>query len=269
MTTQLGVYRAMCVLFGYRSRLIRSISQEMKQRYAGSVLGLAWTALYPVLLLSLYALIYVVIFRVRPPTLNQYEYVVLVFSGLVPLLAFNESLMVSVSSLVSNRSLLLNTVFPAELIPVRAVLAAQAPSAVSLIITMTAGFLLGRTGWSALIAVPILWTLLVMFVIGLGWVLSLLTLVLRDIQHVLGLLLMALTILSPFAFTPDMVPPALRSLLYLNPLSYFVLSFQQVITYGQLPPFKLLLPVCVLSVGVFVGGLWFFLRAKHVFFDYA
>lgn len=256
-------------LSSYRHRLFKSVLQEVRQRYAGSVLGVAWAVLYPLLLLSLYALIYVFIFRIRPPSLTTYEYVILVFSGLVPLLAFNESLMASVSSLVSNRNLLLNTFFPAELIPVRAVLAAQTPSIVSILTTLLGGCLLGRTSWNAFITVPVLWILLIMFVTGLGWILSLLTLVARDIQHALGLILMALIILSPFAYTPEMVPASLRAMLYLNPLSYFVLSFQQAITYGHWPPPALFAPMLVLSLGTFVGGFWFFQRAKHAFFDYA
>lgn len=269
MNGRLGLIRSLAVLTRYHSRLLRSVLEEVRQRYAGSVFGLSWAVIYPILLLSLYAMIYVVIFKVRPASLSEYEYVILVFSGLVPLLAFNDALMSSTSSLLSNRSLLMNTVFPAELIPVRAVLAAQVPSLSSITITLAAGYWMGRTGWQAPFAIPVLWLLLLMFAVGLGWMLSLLTLVARDIQHMLGLILMALVILSPFAFTPDMVPAGLKSLLYVNPLSYFVLSFQQVIAYGRWPEPVYFLPVLALSFGSFFGGFWFFLRTKYVFFDYA
>ena len=269
MNGRLGLFRSLSVLARYHPRLYQSVLEEVRQRYAGSVFGLSWAILYPTLLLSLYAMIYVVVFKIRPASLNEYEYVVLVFSGLVPLLAFNDAVMASTSSLISNRSLLMNTVFPAELIPVRAVLAAQVPSLSSITITLVAGYWMGRTGLQAPFAIPVLWLLLLMFAVGLGWMLSLLTLVARDIQHMLGLILMALVILSPFAFTPDMVPAGLKSLLYINPLSYFVLSFQQVIAYGRWPDPVYFLPVLALSFGSFFGGFWFFLRTKYVFFDYA
>lgn len=268
MTPSLGYWRSLRVLFAFRSRLLRSVRQEVRQRYAGSVLGLAWAFVYPLLLLGLYSVVYVAIFKVRPATLDSYDYVVLVFSGLVPLLAFNESLMSAVSSLASNRALLMNTVFPAELIPVRAILAAQLPTLFAMAVTMIAGFALGRTGWESLVAVPLLWILLVLFVTGLGWMISLVTLIVRDIQHVLGLVLMALMILSPFAYTPDMVPASLRAILYLNPLSYFVLGFQQTVAYGAWPQMSSLIPAAVLSIGTFLLGFWFFNSAKHVFFDY-
>jgi len=268
MSKNFGIFKSLKVLLHYRERLFQSVVQEVRMRYAGSVFGLGWAVVYPLLLLSLYALIYVVIFKVRPTSLSEWEYVALVFSGLVPLLAFNESLMMSVSSLASNRSLLMNTVFPAELIPVRAILAGQIPSLFAMAATLVLGYAVGRTSWQAPIVVPVIWFFLLLFVIGIGWFLSLLTLVFKDIQQFLGLLLMMLIILSPFAYPPDMVPSGLRAILYLNPLSYFVLSFQQAIAYGSWPDLAVFLPACVISLATFFGGYAFFKRAKYAFFDY-
>lgn len=240
---------------------------DVRHRYAGSVLGLAWAVLYPLLLLTIYSIVYVFIFKVRPQSLDEYQYLVLVFSGLTPLLAFNETLVSASSSLTANRSLLLNTVFPAELIPVRAVLAAQVPSLMALFLTLIGGYSMGLTGWEALPSIPVLWVLLVLFVCGLSWVLSLLNLILRDIQQGLGLILMLMMILSPFAYTPDMVPDRLKLLLYFNPMSYFVLSFQQVICYGKWPSLSTVGPAAAIALIAFFGGFWMFHRTKYVFFD--
>lgn len=259
----------MQLLWRYRHRLREGVTSDIRMRYAGSVLGFTWALLYPVLLLSIYSVLYLMIFKVRPAGLAPDAYVVLVFSGLVPLLAFNESLMAATSSLLSNRSLLLNTVFPAELIPLRAILAGQFPSLMGVIVTVIGATCLGLTHLSAIIMVPLLWVLLLMFVTGIGWVLSLVVLVARDIQQALGLVLMVLTILSPFAYTPDMVPAAMKFVLYFNPLSYFVLSFQQVICYGTWPSWDLMLAVLALGVGSFTLGFRMFMKTKHVFFDYA
>jgi lipopolysaccharide transport system permease protein len=245
------------------------VTQELRQRYAGSVLGLGWAVLYPFLLLALYAVVYLFIFRVRPASLDEKAYVVLVFSGLVPVLAFVEALMTSAGSLSANRHLLLNTVFPAELIPLRAVIAAQVPSLAALAITIIAAALLGRISVGALLVLPLVWVLLVMFAAGIAWFLSLITLVFRDIQQAIGLLGMVLLILSPVAFTPDMVPERLKALLYANPLSYFVMSYQRIICYGEMPRGIHLAVAAALGVGLYIAGYAFFRRAKHAFFDYA
>jgi lipopolysaccharide transport system permease protein len=264
-----GFFADLIILWRFRERLTDGIIQDVRQRYAGSLLGSTWVVLYPTALLAIYAVVYVAVLRVRPPTMDEYSYVVLVFSGLVPLLSFNEALIGSTGALVANRSLLLNTVFPAELIPVRAALAAQVPSLCGLAITLAAALAVGRGSWVTPLGVALLWTLLVVFATGLGWILALVTLVLRDIQQSLGLVLMALLVLSPVAYTPEMVPRSLKLLIYLNPLSYFVLGFQTVICHGQWPEPIILLATLGLALGAFSLGFWFFRRAKFIFFDYA
>lgn len=267
MRPQSNILHHLLVLPNYWKRLVSGVMTDLRQRYAGSALGLVWALLYPLLLLSIYSVVYLFIFKIRVPSLDQYGYLILVFSGLTPLLAFNEALINATSSLTTNKALLLNTVFPAELIPVRAILAGQLPSLLALVITLFAATTMGRTEWNALIALPLLWLLLVMFICGLGWILSLVSLVLRDIQQGLALVLMILMIMSPFAYTPDMVPTAMKAILYFNPLSYYVMSFQEVICYGHWPSLSNIVPALFISLGTFIGGFWVFIKTKTVFLD--
>lgn len=269
MNAHLGIFRSLQVLSGYRYRVLEGVIHDIRQRYSGSAFGSLWIFLFPLLQLGIYAGLYSVVFKIRVPGLSETGYVVLVFSGLVPLMAFNEALNAATSSLTANRNLLLNTVFPAELIPLRAALSAHATSLIGLAITLIIGFVLGRTSWQAILLVPIFWILLLMFAMGIGWMFSLLSLVARDIQHGLGLVIMLLFVLSPFAYTPEMVPVVLKPIIYLNPLSYFVLTFQQLICYGAWPDPIAAGGAVVLGVGSFFAGFSVFQRAKYVFFDYA
>jgi lipopolysaccharide transport system permease protein len=233
------------------------------------VIGVGWAVLLPAMQLSIYAALYTLIFKIRPPGLNEWSYVLLVFSGLVPIMAFNEALTSSISSITANKNLLLNTMFPAELIPLRSALAAHFPHLFGLAITLALGFILGRTDWKAVLLIPVCWIFLLMFATGIGWILSLISLVAKDIQHGIGLVLMVLTIMSPFGYTPEMVPTAMKPLLFLNPLSYFVLTFQQLICYGNWPDIRALSGAAILATASFMSGYFFFQRAKGVFFDFA
>lgn len=269
MNAHLGVFRSLWVLCGYRHRVLEGVIHDIRQRYIGSAFGSLWVFLYPILQLGMYAGLYSFIFRVRVSGLTEMGYVILVFSGLVPLMAFNEALNAATSSLSANKNLLLNTVFPAELIPVRAALSAHITSLIGLAITLIIGYGLGKTSWQAIVLAPFFWVLLLMFAIGIGWMFSLFSLVARDIQHGLGLVTMLLFMLSPFAYTPEMVPVALKPLIYLNPLSYFVLTFQQLICYGTWPDPIAAGGAVVLGITIFFIGFNVFQRAKYVFFDYA
>lgn len=257
------------ILLSYRERLVEGITHDLRQQYSGSILGLFWVVLYPILQLGIYCALYVFIFKIRPSGLTQWSYVVLVFSGLVPILAFNQALQMSVSSLEGSKSLLSSTVFPPVLINIRSMFVAQFPMLFGLMITIGMGLVFGRTSVGLLILyVPILWIFLLGFIAGLGWILSLVSLIARDIRHSIGLVLMLMTFLSPFAYTPEMVPGPLKIILYINPLTYFVRAFQEVICYGQPPNLLYFGMSGLLGLFSFYFGYWMFEKTKHTFFDY-
>jgi len=269
MSAHLSLFRSLRILARYRHKVLEGVIHDIRQRYIGSAFGSLWIFIFPLLQLGIYAALYSFIFKVRVSGLSELGYVVLVFSGLVPLMAFNESLSAATSSLSANKNLLLNTVFPAELIPLRAALSAHVTSLVGLAITLIVGLALGRTNLQSVLLVPVFWVLLLMFSMGIGWILSLFSLVARDIQHGLGLVTMLIFVLSPFAYTLEMVPLALKPLIYLNPLSYFVVTFQQLICYGTWPDPVMAMGALILGLGGFIVGYSIFQRTKYVFFDYA
>jgi lipopolysaccharide transport system permease protein len=254
----------------YSPRLYQSVLHDVRQRYAGSVLGSLWAVLYPLALLTFYATIYVVVFKVRAPGLTSSGYTIMVMAGLVPIIMFTETVSMGLASVQAQKSLLLNTVFPAELLPVRAVLAGQVPSASALAITFIAAVWEGQTSpLLVLLTVPIIWVLLILFVTGLSWFLSLIVLAARDVQQAIGIVFMAVMVLSPLGYTPDMVPNGLKFILWFNPMSYFVLCFQSVLAFERFPDPVVFSAAVLISCATFAGGLYFFRRTKFVFMDYA
>ncbi len=172
------------------------------------------------------------------------------------------------TSLRTQRDVLLNTVFPAELVPLRAVLVSFTSVAIGLVIVLVAAAYVGSLSpWVVL--VPVILFLLMLFVTGLVWVLSLANLVLPDIQQVLSYLMMVLLITSPIAYTPSMLPPGFSILIWLNPLSYFVLSLQSAVVFGTFPQLGAIAGCIVLGLVGFAFGWQTFARAKTIFFDYA
>jgi len=255
-------------IWRHRAILINTSINEIRNQFAGSVLGSVWIVIGQFCVLVIYATMYVAIFRVRPADMSVYEYILYVFCGLTSFVPFSTALSAGTLSLVSNRAVLLNTVFPAELIPLRTVLVASASMPAGLVILALADALLSQMSWTTLL-VPIVMILQVMFIAGLVWVLSLAALVVRDIQHIIQYAVMMLVVITPIAYTPSMVPEALKVVIYINPLSYFVISFQYLIILDRLPELPIVVPMLVLSVGMFVLGYTTVRRAKGAFYDYA
>lgn len=251
----------------HASLLLRVTWNDLGRRYAGSVLGIGWVVVAPAALFALYGAVYLLIFRVQVPGLDHTGYVLYIFSGLVPYLMTAEALSGGVGSVVVNRSVLNSTVFPIDLAPVKAVLAAQGSMLVGMVVTIGAVVATGRAHWT-LFLVPVVWVLQVVALIGVTWILSLVNVVIRDLQNLIALLLVILMVASPIAYTPSMVPASLRAVLLLNPLAYFVITYQRLIVLGQLPDPTTAVLLVVSSIGLFVLGGWFFARVKSVMVDY-
>lgn len=255
------------VLASHVAILLRVTRNELRARYAGSLLGAGWMVVYPVVLLAIYAVVYLVIFQVRVPGLTALQYVLYVFAGLTPFLMMAEALSTAVSSVVANKFVLTSAVFPIDLVPPKAILTSQGTMVVGLVVTVAGGFLSGHLPWTVAL-VPMLWALFLLALTGLAWILSLVNIVFRDLQNIIGLLLLVALVASPIAYTPAMVPSGLRPLLALNPFAYFATAYQQLLVLGQLPDLAHSVTLVVMSLGLFVGGGWFFGRAKRVIIDY-
>src|ERR1700733_3239959 len=232
------------VFWRHRQLLAVTVKQVLRGRYAGSLLGLAWLVVGPLILLSLYALLYSVIYRIQPAGMNTRDYILYIFAGLVPFIAFGQALAAGSNALVADRALFLNRLFPAELVPAKEVLAAGTVILVGGGLILIIKTLLGEVSWTWLLLPPIL-LLLAMMAMGVVWGLSIANLIVKDVQQLIGYFIMIILIVSPIAYTPDMVPPALRFLLYANPFAYYVQSLQCVLVLGRAPP-PVLLGGCVL-----------------------
>lgn len=263
----LGSLAAPWLLLAQHRRMLGATTRhDIRAKYAGSVLGLAWLGLYPLLFLGTYALVYLYVFKVRFALFDSNEYVALIFCGLIPFLGFAESLGLGVGSVTANASLIKNTLFPIELIPVKAVLVSQCTQVVGTVMLLAVLLLLGRfSPWWGLL--PVIWGAQVLFCVGLLWILASLNVYFRDLQNLVSVSILLLMMLSPIAYTVDMVPDGLRGFLKLNPLFYLIVCYQDSLMLGRLPRDGSLAVLLVIGLTTFWGGHVFFQRMKRVFAD--
>jgi lipopolysaccharide transport system permease protein len=254
------------LLWRHRVLLSQTVRNDVRTRFAGSVLGLLWLFLFPLLLLGTYAAIYIYVFKVRFGLFNSNEYVLLIFCGLIPFIGFSDALGTAVSSVTSNASLIKNTLFPIELIPVKAVLVSQCTQVVGMALLLVA---LGETRivgkWVLLL--PAVWAMQVLFTIGLIWILASLNVYLRDLQNAMSVLILMLMMISPIAYTAEMVPPELRRFLRANPLYYIIMCYQDCLMLNRFPHENVFWVLAAMGLGFFCVGHWFFGRMKNAFID--
>ena len=194
-------------------------------------------------------------------------YVIYIFCGLVPYLAVAEALARGVGSVITNKAVLNNTVYPIDLTPVQAALGAQAIMAVGMPLVIVGAILTGHAH-ATIVAVPIVCALMFIWLAGVNWILAMLNVAFRDLQNLITVILMVLLVASPFAYTTAQLPPAVRLIVYLNPFAYFVIAYQQLIMLGQLPDAWHAAVLVLMPIATFALGSWFFAKTKGVLLDY-
>ncbi len=254
------------LLYRYRHTLWATTWNDIKGRFAGMTFGLLWAVFYPLIFLGLYAVVFTVIFQVRLQSLTTIDYVLLIFAGLIPFIGLADALGFGVPSVVANKPLVKNTLFPIELIPVKAVFVGSVTMLVGLIMLLIAIWSQGHFYWTQLI-LPFLVILQLMFTIGTIWILSALSVFFKDIQLAIPILILFNMLISPIAYTIDMIPPNWMIFFWPNPLFYIIMSYRAALVEGYIH-LRFTFVFAVLAVIMFLLGYYIFSRLKALFADY-
>ena len=214
-------------LYHYREMIVSLIRKELRGRYKGSVLGFFWTFLNPLLQLAVYTVVFTKFF---PSNIDKYY--IFLFVGLIPWLFFNTSLAGGASSVVSQESLVKKIYFPRLVLPISFVTSAF----VNMLLTFIVIFaVLIFSGYG--INVKILWALpVVMFVeyllaLGIAMLSSALTVYLRDLEYILGIVSMAWMYVTPVLYDVSVIPEEYKALVYLNPMTGIILCYKDILYY--------------------------------------
>lgn len=254
------------LLFRRRHVLYATTLVEIRSRYVGTLFGFGWAVIYPFLFLGLYAVVYALILRVRTQTNTSMDYIILIFAGLIPFIGFSEALSTSVTSVTTNKQLIKNTLFPIELVPVKAVLTSSLSMGIGLIGLLISLWARGQFHATQILIVPLL-IFQLMFSIGVGWMLSALNVFFRDIAQAIGIVLLFLMIVSPIGYTSDMIPHPLLLLAYFNPLFYLIELYRQVLVYGVVS-WRFWSVLVAMATTAFGAGFVIFERLKPIFAEY-
>lgn len=254
-------------IWRHRKVLIAMTRLELAKRYSGSVLGMFWVALYPILFLAIYLFVYLVVFNVRFPGYSDLDYVLYVFCGLIPYIGFMEAVNSGTAAIKQNIHLVKNVMLPIEIIPVRYVLVSMVTQMVGMMVLFALLLMNGSLSIHAL-WLPVVLVLQFMFLTGLVWVLAGLAVALMDVSYFVNLLTLLLVFISPIGFRPDMVPEHMSFIVYLNPIHYMMEAFRASLVYGRLPTLVDGGIFVAMSLSIFAFGALFFRKFKGFLLDY-
>jgi lipopolysaccharide transport system permease protein len=257
----------------FRGLLLTLTTRDLKARYRGSVLGVLWSLINPLLLLGVYTVVFGFLFT--PPRAQGIQpYSVFLVTGLFPWIWVSSSLLDGSMSLITNAGLIRKAVFPTEVLPMVSVTVNLAHLLLAVPIVLGAllvGRLLGYGvgGWGVLLA-PAVVLLQVPLVSGLALGLAALNVHFKDVRDILANLLTLLFFMTPIIYALDAIPsPDLRRLLHLNPFTPFTLAYQKTLFRGEVPSVDLWAQMAVASLVAWAVGSWVFGRLRDTLVEAA
>jgi lipopolysaccharide transport system permease protein len=245
------------------------IRRDVVGRYRGSVMGIAWSFLNPLLMLIVYTVVFSGIFRSRWPGLGDSTtgFAVVLFVGLIVHGLFAECVTRAPGLVLANPNYVKRVIFPLEILPWVSMGSAVFHSLISLCVMLVAQVLVnGSLPWTVVL-LPIVVMPLIFTTLGIAWFLSALGVFVRDISQITTMIVSVAMFLSPVFYPVSIISPRHQRWLYLNPLTYPIEDARGALIFGRGPsPVHL---IVALAAGMIVAqiGFWWFQKARRGFAD--
>jgi ABC-type polysaccharide/polyol phosphate export permease len=246
----------------YESRyMVRMMAiRDLKAVYVGSLFGFFWAVINPLAQLAIYGVVFGVLLKSRPdPVYGTDSFFLFLLCGLVPWQFFAQTVNASTNTLLSHANLVKKAVgFNSEILPVITVLSNLITHFIGVVLLLAIVFIV--TGkLSPMTPVILLYLFfIVIFSVGIGWIVSSINVYLRDVQQVMGLIMLGWMFLTPIFYSVSIVPAKMMPIVRLNPLYYMVEGYRFAILTGKLLPAADIATMAVVSFLTFgIGGLLF------------
>ena len=255
MNNQILMRNPLSELVEYSSMVKSMVRREIRGRYKGSILGFLWNFLTPLAQILVYIIVFSIVFK---PNIDNYAIYLTI--GMILWIFFSETLCESSHVLVSNSDLLKKIYFPRMVLPLSTVLSKFVNFLIMLVIYFVIALITGYgidplATASLLLFIPIF----VVFLFGLGLLLSSINVYLRDVEYMTTVTMMFLVWLCPIMYSRAQFESGfLDTLLSLNPMTYFVDVFHDILYLKCIPdPLDLVICLIIACVAFLLGILVF------------
>ncbi len=221
----------------HRELIVALVKREVVGRYRGSMVGMLWSFLNPVLMLIVYTFAFSVVFKARwtADSDSKTEFALILFAGLIVFNLFAECLNRAPGLILANANYVKKVVFPLEILPWVVMGAALFHALVSLAVWLLFYAVIFGLPHRTVVFVPLVLLPLILFTMGLSWFLASVGTYLRDVGQVVGLLVTALLFLSPIFYPASALPESYRTVLQFNPLAVVIEQIREVLVWGRVP----------------------------------
>jgi ABC-type polysaccharide/polyol phosphate export permease len=256
-------------LFRHRE-VVRILTwRDFQARFRGSAIGIIWSVIQPLLTMVIYTLVFSSFLQVRFGNSDSpYIFSVYLLCGLLPWTAFAEGLNMSTTLVRSNSNLVKRVVFPLEVLPIILTFGSIIQQLIGFALLIPMVYLVnGHLYWTILF-MPVILLLQMMFITGLNWIWSSISIFLPDLRQFTALLTFMLMFLTPIMYPESIIPKRFQFLIHWNPMASIISMYRNIFMDGTLPPVSILLTISLVSLAIYMIGYAWFMLTKKAFADF-
>lgn len=247
-------------LYRYRELLKTSIQKEIRGKYKGSILGVLWSFLNPLLMVVVYAIVFPYLMR-----MTQDNYLVFLIVGVIPWVFFTNVVTSGCNCVWINGNIIKKVYFPREILPISVVGAGLINFAISCIIILIFCLFSGIGFSINLLWLPAIAIVQCMLSLGMLFILSAINVYVRDIEYLVQFIMNLVFYATPIIYNVSIFPAKFRWVLYLNPLAHLIDAYRAIFYYKTMPNLASLGIVGLISFVVLVLGYLIFKRMEKGF----
>ncbi len=234
-------------LYQYRELLKTNVKKEIRGKYKGSVLGVLWSFVNPLLMVLVYAIVFPYIMRIQTE-----NYLIFLICGIIPWNFFTLSLSQGTTCITNNSNLIKKVYFPREILPISVVTSGLVNFLISCIIILLF-VLFGGLGLSwHLIFLPLLVLIQYIITLSIVFILSDINVYVKDIEYIVNFFVMMLFYATPILYTINMFKGGILWIFRLNPMAHLINAYRDVFYLHQIPKLGGLMIILALGIVILV-----------------
>jgi lipopolysaccharide transport system permease protein len=255
-------------LWAYRGFVLSSIKNEFVTRFARSKLGGFWMILQPLSQVLIYALILSAVLSAKLPGIeSQYAYAIYLTAGFLGWMLFSEIINRCLNLFIEQGNLMKKMKFPKITLPTIVVGSALLNNVMLLVAILVVFAALGHFPTVQILWLPVLTIAMVALALGLGLVLGILNVFIRDIGQAVPILLQVAFWFTPIVYPVNIIPERLQQLVAFNPIYPIIRGYHDVLVYGQAPHLGQVMLIMTIGLVILAFGLFLFRRASAELVD--
>lgn len=257
------MFRKLKELYEYREMIISLVRKDLRGRYKNSVLGFLWTFINPLCQIIVYTMVFSQIFR-----MGIDKYYLFLTVVMIPWVFFSTSVSGGAMAVVSQQDLVKKIYFPREVLPISFVTSCFVNMLLSFVVVFGVLAVSGiGFNLKALVFLPVVMLVEYMLALGITMITSACNVYFRDLEHIIGVFMMAWIYLTPVMYDISYIPDNLRPVFYFNPMTSVALAYRDILYYKQVPDISTLGMAVVIGMAALIIGSFVFNKLQRNFIE--